>query len=66
MVFLEATFSEEYVRYLYSATCPPNPLYLMIHRSAEYDLANSDERRAAAEVIVALALLFIEQEQVLD
>jgi hypothetical protein len=66
VVFLQAAFSEEYVSYLYSATCPPDPPYVTIYRSTEYDLANRDERQAAAEVVIALALLFIEQEQVLD
>jgi hypothetical protein len=58
MVFLEADFSEGYIKYIYSRNDMPEAPYLTIYRSREYDLARKEDRKAAAEVLIALAEWF--------
>lgn len=45
MVFLEADFSEEYIKYIYSRNNMPEAPSLTIYRSREYDLARKEDRK---------------------
>lgn len=66
ITFFEATMTREYlIKYICSAvaTAPQIPPYLTIVRSKEYDLTDTLHRRSAAENVVALAHMFIEQKE---
>ncbi|KFY86666.1 hypothetical protein V500_07480 [Pseudogymnoascus sp. VKM F-4518 (FW-2643)] len=63
IAFLHADFSPEYMAYIYSQ-CPPLELpHLMVHRSRDYNLAVREDRKLAAEIVVAIATFYIEQEK---
>ncbi|KAH6667394.1 hypothetical protein B0J14DRAFT_658844 [Halenospora varia] len=62
IVFLHADFSPEYMAYIYSKTPPLELPHLIVHRSKDFDLEVPEHRKLAAETIVALAKLFIEQD----
>lgn len=47
-------FSSEYLNYIYSDQPSPHLLYITLHRSRKYDLADPVDRREATEAIVAL------------
>lgn len=62
IVFLEASFSSEYLDYICSSVRTSNPPYVTILRTKEYDLAIPQERVAAAQALVSLVLWFEELE----
>jgi len=61
IVFVQTDFPEEYMAYIYSDQPSSQLPYLEIHRSREYDLRKPIDRLMAAEIIVALANVFAEQ-----
>ena len=62
IVFLHADFAPEYIAYIYSKTPPPKLPHLIIHRSRDFDLEVPEHRKLAAETIIALAKLFMKQD----
>lgn len=50
--------------YIYSENQPVELPYLEIHRLKNFDLEIPEDRKAAAEMIIALAAFFNDQEEV--
>lgn len=49
--------------YIYSETLPPELPHLIVYQSRDYNLGIPEDRRLAAEIIVALAAFFIKQDE---
>lgn len=63
IAFLHADFSPEYMAYIYSQYPPLELPHLMVHRSRDYNLAVREDCKLAAEIVVAIATFYIEQEK---
>ncbi|OBT85672.1 hypothetical protein VE02_05939 [Pseudogymnoascus sp. 03VT05] len=63
IAFLYADFSLEYMAYIYSQHPPSELPRLIVHRSRDYNLAVQEDRKLAAEIVIAIATFYTEQEK---